>query len=170
MCIHQVLGFPLICHTPSKFRTHRAQSRHLRHLKLLKDGKFMTLRCPFYNIRASACPIAAVSGFYESHGSTSSGDVRGIVPAHRHGHRNGQQSGHILHRRFVFCLPGCRRGDTERVVARWRHLVAFMKALDLLHQAMLTVFHHRTAMAMEMASDGGTFVRCHRLFCLIKHS
>ena len=114
--------------------------------------------------------MAAFSGFYESHGPIPSCDARGIVPAHRHGHHNGQQSGHILHRRFVFCRPGGRRGDTERVVARWRHLVAFMKALDLLHQAMLTVFHRRTAMAIEMACDGGTFVRCQRLFCLIKRS
>ena len=54
------------------------------------------------------------SGFYESHGPTSSGHVRGIVPAHCHGHQNGQQSGHILHRCFVFCHPGGCRGDTER--------------------------------------------------------
>jgi hypothetical protein len=114
--------------------------------------------------------MAAFSGFYESHGPTSSGNARGIVPAHCHGHSNGQQSGHILHRCFVFCHPGGRRGDTERVVARWRRLVAFMKALDLLHQAMLAVFHRRTAMAIEMARDGGTFVRCRRLFCLIKRS
>jgi hypothetical protein len=43
---------------------------------------------------------------------------------------NGQQSGHILHRHFVFCRPGGRRGDIEWVVAQWRCLVAFMKALD----------------------------------------
>jgi len=49
-----------------------------------------------------------------------------------------------------------------------RRLVALMKALDLLHQAMLAVFHRRTAMAIEMASNGGTFVRCRRLFRLIK--
>ena len=42
-------------------------------------------------------PMGAFSGFYESHGSPLSGNVRGIVPAHCHGHRNGQQSGHILH-------------------------------------------------------------------------
>ena len=41
--------------------------------------------------------------------------------------------GHVAHR-CVDCVPGGRRGDTERVVARWRSLVAFMKALDLLHQ------------------------------------
>jgi hypothetical protein len=107
--------------------------------------------------------MAAFSGFYESHGPTPSGDVRGIVPAHHHSHCNGQQSSHILHRHFVFCRPGGRRGNTERVVARWRRLVAFMKALNLLHQAMLAVFRRQTAMAIEMASDGGTFVRCRHL-------
>ena len=144
--------------------------RHLRRLKLLKDGKFAALRCPFYNIGASACPMAAFSGFYESHGPTPSSDARGIVPAHCHSHRNSQQSGHILHRRFVFWGPGGRRGDTEQVVARWRRLVAYMKALDLLHQTMHTVLHHHTTMAVEMASDGGTFVCCCRIFCLIKRS
>jgi hypothetical protein len=38
--------------------------------------------------------------------------------------------GHVAHR-CVDCVPGGRRGDTERVVARWRSLVAFMKALDI---------------------------------------
>jgi hypothetical protein len=85
-------------------------------------------------------------------------DARGIVPAHRHGHRNGQQSWHILHCRIVFCRPGGRRGDTEQVVARWRRLVAFMKALDLLHRTMCAVSNHCTAMAIEMASNGGTFL------------
>jgi hypothetical protein len=33
-----------------------------------------------------------------------------------------------------------------------------MIALDLLHWAMHTVLHHCTAMAIEMSSDGGTFV------------
>jgi hypothetical protein len=102
--------------------------------------------------------MAAFSGFYESHGPPSLVDASGIVPAHRHGHRNGQQSEHILHHCFVFCRQGGHWGDTERVVAWWQRLVAFMKAVDLLHQAMLAVFHRHTAMAIEMASDGGTFV------------
>jgi hypothetical protein len=114
--------------------------------------------------------MAAFSGFYENHGPTPSVDARGIVPAHHHGHRNGQQSGHILHRHFVFCRPGGRRGNTEQVVARWQHIVAFMAALDPLHWAMRVVLHNRTAMAIKMASDGGTFVRCCRLICLIKRS
>jgi hypothetical protein len=41
-----------------------------------------------------------------------------------------------LHLHFVCCHPGGRRGDTEQVVAQWRHLVAFMKALDLLHWSL----------------------------------
>ncbi len=106
--------------------------------------------------------MAAFSGFYESHKPLPSGHVRGIVLAHRDGHQNSQQSGFILHRRTVCCRPGSRRGNTERVVAQWRHLVASIKALDLLHWEMHAVLHHHTAMAIEIDSDGGAFVRrCH---------
>jgi hypothetical protein len=73
--------------------------------------------------------------------------------------------GHVAHR-SVDCVPGGRRGDTERVVARWRSLVAFMKALDLLHRYMRSLWHRRTAMAIEMTRDGGAFVRRRRLFRL----
>ena len=38
------------------------------------------------NIRASACPMVAFSGFFESPGPHPLGDVRGIVPPHRDGH------------------------------------------------------------------------------------
>jgi hypothetical protein len=57
--------------------------------------------------------------------------------------------GHVAHR-CVHCGPGGRWGDTERVVARWRSLVAFMKALDLLNREMRSVFHRRIAMSIEM--------------------
>jgi hypothetical protein len=80
--------------------------------------------------------MVAFSDFYDSHEPSPLGDARGIVPPHCDGHRNGQESGNILHLRFVCCRPGGRRGDTERVVARWRHLVAFMKAVVMLHGAM----------------------------------
>jgi hypothetical protein len=42
-----------------------------------------------------------------------------------------------------------------------------MKALDPLHRAMRSVFHRRTAMAIEMARDGGAFIRRRRLFRLL---
>jgi len=111
--------------------------------------------------------MAAFRGFYESHEPAPSDDARGIVPPHRHGHRNGQQSGYMLHRCFVCCRPGGRWGNTERVVARWRRLVASIKALDLLHRAMRAELHHCTAMAIEIASDGGAFVRRRHLFRLL---
>ena len=123
----------------------------------MKLKKQPVLACPFDNIRASARPMVAFSGFYESHEPPSSGGARGIVPPHRDGHQNGHQSGYMLHSCFACCRPGGRRGDTEQVVVRWRRLVVFMKALDLLHRAMCAVLHNRTAMAIEMACDGGTF-------------
>ncbi len=45
----------------------------------------------------------------------------------------------------------------ERVLAQWRCLVAFRKALDLLHLAMLPVSYWRIAMAIIMASKGGLY-------------
>jgi hypothetical protein len=39
-----------------------------------------------------------------------------------------------------------------------------MKALDLLNREMRSVFHRRIAMAIEMARNGGAFVRRRRLF------
>ena len=111
--------------------------------------------------------MAVFSGLYESPGPPPSGDARGIVPPHCDDHRNGQQSGYMLHRRFICCRPGGRRGNTERVVAQWRCPVASDEALVMLHRAMRSVWHRRTAMAIEMAHDGGTFVRRRRLFQLL---
>jgi hypothetical protein len=111
--------------------------------------------------------MVAVNGFYESHEPPPSGDARGFVLPHRHGHRNGQQrGGHVAHL-CVDCVPGGRRGNTEQVVARWQSLAAFMKALDLLHRAMHSVLHRRTATAIEIARGGGAFIRRRRLFRLL---
>ena len=151
-------------HTPIVIRATRALFQRFddeiypwnrgRHVRLMPIG-------------ASAHPMVAFGGFYESHGPPPLDDVHGIVLAHHHGHRNGQQSGHISHSRFVWCCrPGGRRGDMEWVVVWWRHLLAFMKALDLVHPAMNAILHHHTAMAVQMACDEGAFVHCHRLFCL----
>ena len=56
--------------------------------------------------------MAAFSGVYESPGPPPSGDVLGIVPPDRDGHRNSQQKGYILHRCFVDCRHGGRQGNT----------------------------------------------------------
>ena len=111
--------------------------------------------------------MVAFSGFCESREPPPLGNALGIVPSHRHGHQNGQQSGYMLHRRFVCCHPGGRRGYTERVVDQWRHPVASGKSLVMLHQAMRFVPHRHTAMAIKMARDGGAFVRRRRLFRLL---
>ena len=111
--------------------------------------------------------MAVFSGLYESTGPPPLDDARGILPPHRDHHQNGHQSGYILHYRCVDCRPGGRRGNTERVVARWRRSVASGEALVMLHRVMRSVLHRRTAVAIEMARDGGTFVRRRRLFRLL---
>ena len=65
----------------------------------MKCPKQPELACPIGYIRASARPMVAFSGFYESHKPPPLGDARGIVPPHRDGHQNGQQSGYMLHHR-----------------------------------------------------------------------
>ena len=75
----------------------------------------------------------------------------------------------LFHHRYFACDPdpSSRRSDTERVVTRWRRPVTSGVVLDMLHQAMLSVSHCCTAMAIKMASDGGTFIPCLCLFCLL---
>ena len=133
---------------------------------MMKCKKQPALVCPIGNIGASACPMAAFSGFYESHEPLPSSDMRGIVLPHCNGHQNGHQSGYILHIWFVFCHPGGRRGNTEQVVAWWRHPVALAVALDMLHQAMPHISLQRLCMTIKMSCNGGTFVHHRRLFCL----
>jgi len=131
---------------------------------MMKCPKQPALVCPFDAIGVSACLMATFSGFYESHEPPPLGDMRGIVPPHRDGHRKGQQSGYILHIRCVDCCPGGHRGDTEQVVARWRRSVASGEALVMLHWAMHSVLHRRTTMTIEMARNGVTFICRRRLF------
>ena len=45
----------------------------------------------------------------------------------------------------------------ERVLARRRCLVAFVKALDLLHQAIWAVYYRPIMMAIEMTIKVGTY-------------
>ncbi len=50
---------------------------------------------------------------------------------------------------------------SERVLARWWHLVAFMKATNLLHWVMWAVSYRRIATAIKMTSKGGGhFAHC----------
>jgi hypothetical protein len=47
---------------------------------------------------------------------------------------------------------------SEQVLARWRLLVALRKAMNLLYQAMHTVWYHCTTAAIKTAHKVGTFV------------
>ncbi len=132
----------------------------------MKSKKQPALVCLIAAIGASARTMGMFSGFYESPGPPSSGDAGSIVPPHCDGHQNGHQIGYTLHRCFVCCHPGGRRGDTEKVVTRWRRPVASGVALGMLHWAMLHELLQRLCMVIKMASDGGAFVRCHHIFCL----
>ncbi len=67
----------------------------------MKCPKQLELVCPFYNIGESAHPMVAFSGFIESNEPPPSGDALGIVPPHRNGHRNDQQSEYMLHHRLT---------------------------------------------------------------------
>jgi hypothetical protein len=60
----------------------------------MRCPKQPALACPIGNIGASARPMVAFSGFYESHKPPPAGDAHGIVLPHLHGHGNdGQQRG-----------------------------------------------------------------------------
>jgi hypothetical protein len=51
------------------------------------------------------------------------------------------------------------------ILARWRHLVASNKALNLLYRVMRAVLYRRTAAAIKMASLLGTFCCCFVCCC-----
>jgi hypothetical protein len=59
---------------------------------------------------------------------------------------------------FAYCSGG-RWGDTEQLVAQWQLPGASSVALDLLHRAMPRSLLQHVYMAIEMACNGGTFVR-----------
>ena len=120
------------------------------------------MKCPKQPVLA--CPIGNIGGFYENHEPPPSGDAGVIVLPHRHGHRNGQQSGYTLHHLCVNCCPAGRLGNTRQVVARWQRPVASGEALVMLHWEMRSVLHQRTAMPIKMARNGGASVHRRRLF------
>ncbi len=56
---------------------------------------------------------------------------------------------------LFFCCPGGRWGNTELVVAQYRHPGASSVALDLLNRGMPRALLQRVRMAIEMACNGG---------------
>jgi len=60
-----------------------------------------------------------------------------------------KQNGGSRHVRFLL---------SEQVLTRWRCLVAFRKAMNLLHRVMCTVLYRRTATTIKTASKVCTFL------------
>jgi hypothetical protein len=59
-----------------------------------------------------------------------------------------------------------RRGDTGRILAQWRRLMASRVALDLLLWVMHSALYRLIRMAIKMASKVGAFVQCYPNICL----
>ncbi len=65
------------------------------------------------SIGRNTCPMVASSGFYQSPEPPPSGDVGGMVPGHRCGYQNGQQSWSIYLLSFCLLLPWQPLGEYE---------------------------------------------------------
>jgi hypothetical protein len=99
--------------------------------------------------------MVAFSGILESPKPPPLGDVRGNVPAHRHGHQFGTFLKPFVDCCLFFCCPGSRWGKTELVVAQCQRPGASSVALDLLNWAMPRALLQRIRMAIKMACNGG---------------
>ncbi len=134
----------------------------------VEDEKTRKNRRFFVRLPTIACNtrlVASTSGFHCSPaGPPLSGNARGIVPAHHHGHQNGQQVWCFLCCFFLACGPVVRRDDTERILARWRRPVASSEALDPLHRAMYAALHRGIIAAVKTSRNGGV------LFCIVDFS
>ncbi len=62
---------------------------------------------------------------------------------------------------------GVRPGDTGRILAQWRHMVASRVALDLPYWTMRSALYRLIRMAIEMTSKGGAlFVIVNFMSCI----
>ena len=74
----------------------------------------------------------------------------------------------LVHFSLLFCLllpwrpPGQYRASSHPMVTS--SCFQCSMGMDMLHWAMLSVLHHHTPMAIEMACNGGTFARYRHLF------
>ena len=135
----------LVCHTPivisgkhvnsSPFSRWNVRNNRRWHVHLMPSG-------------VSARPMAAFSGFFESHEPPPLGDARSILPAHRNGHQNGQQS-------FCWLLPW--RPPGQYIVSSCPMVACsgFYQSHGPPFLVMRFLLHRRTAMLIEMADGRG---------------
>ncbi len=110
-------------------------------------------------IACNTCPVASNSGFPCSPGPPLLGNTCGIVPAHHHGHQNGQQVWCFFRRFFLACDPVVCRDDMEQILTRWRRLVASSETLDPLHWGKYAAMHRRIIAAAKTSCNGGVLFR-----------
>ncbi len=108
-------------------------------------------------------PVASSEALDLLHWAMRAVSHRRITMAIKTAHKVGV----FIHCCVVDCRPGVRGSNTEQVVAQWRRLVASHMALDILHRAMPHELLQCLHMAIKMACNGGAFVRCRSLFCLV---
>ena len=134
----QVLLICLIYDMPIYILAVLRPLRYPHQLSTKKDG----LCWPIIYIGRNTCPMAATSGFCDSPGPPTLGNVLGIVLADRHGH-------------FFFFFsawdPVVRRGNMAWVLNQRRCSVAPIEALDPLHWSMYSLLYRRISMAVEVA-------------------
>jgi hypothetical protein len=133
----------------------RARFQRVNDEKTRKNRRFF-VRLP--TIAHNTRPVVSTSGFRRSPGPPLSGNGRGIVPAHHHGHQNGQQVWCLFRRFFLACNPVVRRDDTEQILTRWWRPVASSEALDPLHQAMYAALHRRIITAVNTSRNSGVLL------------
>ncbi len=148
----------------SSFHLIRSKLRHPQQHPDKKQGKIAVLAWPIAPIGAILTqwrrPVASSEALDLLHWAMCVVTYRCIAMAIK----TASKVRVFLHHCFICCCPDSCWGDTEQVVAKWRRPVASGIALDMLHWGMCFVLHRRTAMAIKMTCNGGTFV-CHCWFC-----
>ncbi len=163
--LNQALLFCLICHTPTKNRglslNPRPFSTNFTMKKLEKNWGSLdwlqlsaTTHAQWWRLVASNIALNLL--YWAMHAVSYRRTAAAIKMA--------SLFGTLFCCRFVFCCPGGCWGNMEQVVARWRRPVASGVALSMLHWVMCFISHRRTAMAINMANNGGT-CWCHCWFC-----
>jgi hypothetical protein len=99
-------------------------------------------------------PMTATSGFPDSPEPPPSVDALGTVPAHRQGERNGRQVWYFFVVFFWHLTPPSVRGNTSRILARWRRPVASREALNPLYRAISAVSCRRMNSSVETGRIG----------------
>jgi hypothetical protein len=145
---HQLLPISLTCHTPMLLGALTSSWPAEKRVDDEKTWKIPEKHWPMAYIGRHTRPEASTSGFRDSPGPPPSVDALGYVPAHRQSERNDLQVWYFFVVFFWHSTPPSVRGDTKRILARWRRPVASREALNTLYWSVC----RRRAGALAWAS------------------